>query len=160
AETLVEAARWLEGLPRRYGTDARMDPAAAMPDATYRSPFEHACRPASLGYVTTGVSADDDQAASAAGALPRFDDETGGCGADCLATLSGWPAATDLRGDLAGVQSAPVAWILPTADPLAYVNLVAAAFQRDAGVAAAPQLSAAGLMPFDERTRAPGIVFG
>lgn len=161
-ETLAETALWLAGEPRRFGTDRRADPAAAMPaaPATYRSPFEHACRPVSLGYVTAGVPGDDERAAAAAGALPRFTEETGGCGADCLSTLADWLGSTDLRDDVPGTQSAPLSWISPASGPLAYVNLVAAAFQRDAAVAAAPQLSAAGLLPFAADAGEPGVVFG
>ena len=173
AETLTEAARWLEGGTRRFGLDARTDTAALHPqaDATYLSPFGHACRPVSLGYLSAGVASDDDQAAAAAEALPHFPDDTGGCGPDCLATVSAWLGTADLRDDLPGVQSAPVSWILPApgsvaadsagfADPLAYVNLVARAQLRDAAVAAGPYLSAAALMPFDSRPGAAGVVFG
>ncbi len=172
AETLTEAARWLAGEARQFGLDARSDPAAMDPrTSAYRSPFEHACRPVSLGYLSAGVASEDDRAAAAANALPRFAAETGGCGSDCLATVGAWLATTDLRDDLPGLQSAPVSWILPAndtvagepasfADPLAYVNLVARAHLRDAAVAAGPQLSAAALMPFDSRAGAPGVVFG
>jgi len=161
-ETLVETALWLEGGLRRFGTDGRTDPAAAMPGASaaYRSPFDHACRPISIGFVTAGVPGDDEQAATAAGTLPHFDEETGGCGADCPATIAGWLASTDLRGDLPGAQSAPLTWISQASDPLAYVNLVASAFQRDAAVAAAAQLSAAGLVSFKAEAGEPGVVFG
>ena len=161
AETLTEAARWLAGGPRQFGFDARTDPAALDPRAaaTYRSPFEHACRPVSIAYLSAGVASGDEQAAAAANALPRFQAETGGCGPDCLAAVGAWLGTTDLRDDLPGTQSAPVSWILPPdaaagesgsiADPLTYVNLVANAHQRDAAVAASPALSAAALMPFD-----------
>ena len=128
AETLTEAARWLAGGPRHFGFDARTDPAALDPRtaATYQSPFDHACRPVSMAYVGTGVASGDDQAAAAADALPRFRAETGGCGSDCIAAVSAWLGTTDLRDDLPGVQSAPVAWIAPAdADPLAFVNLLA-----------------------------------
>lgn len=161
-ETLVEAALWLAGQPRRFGTDGRADTLASMPGVpeSYRSPFEHACRPVSLGYVTAGDPSEDELMDAAAGALPHFNDETGGCGTDCLAALDGWLASTDLRDDLPGTQSAPLSWIFPASDPLAYVNLVASAFQRDAAVPAAPQLSAAGLLPFGDEAGKPGVVFG
>ena len=172
AETLTEAARWLAGGPRHFGFDARTDSAALDPQvgATYRSPFEHACRPVSMAYLSAGVASSDEQAAAAANALPRFQAETGGCGPDCLAAVGAWLGATDLRDDLPGAQSAPVSWILPSdiasggagsfADPLSYVNLVANAHQRDAAVAASPALSAAALVPFDVGAGAPGAIFG
>ncbi|HEU5467713.1 MAG TPA: hypothetical protein VFU77_00270, partial [Steroidobacteraceae bacterium] len=164
AETLTEAARWLAGGARRFGLDARTDAAALDPraPAAYVSPFDHACRPVSLGFLTVGVASDDDLAVTAAESLPRFREETGGCGTDCLATLAAWLGDTDLRDDLPGTQSAPVSWLLPSLlpDPLAFVDLVAKAHQRDAAVAAGPQLSAAALMPFEPRTGAPGVVYG
>lgn len=161
-ETLTEAARWLAGAARNFGNDGRGDPAATRPGepGTYQSPFDQACRPVTLGYVTAGESSDDDQAATAAAALPGFAAETGGCGLDCLATLGAWLGATDLRGDLPGTQSAPVAWLTAPADPLAYANLVAAAFQRDAAPAAGPQLSAAALLPFNRDEADAGVIFG
>jgi type IV pilus assembly protein PilY1 len=173
SETLTEAARWLAGAPRRFGLDARTDTSALDPraDGMYRSPFTHACRPVSMGYLSAGVASDDDQAAAAADSLPHFHADTGGCGADCGATLSAWLGTTDLRDDLPGAQSAPVRWITPSLDgaaadstvftnPLAYVNLIAHAHVRDAAAAARPQLSAAALMPFDSRPGAAGVVFG
>ncbi len=171
-ETLTEAARWLAGGPRQFGFDARTDAAALDPRAaaTYRSPFEHACRPVSTAYLSAGVASGDEQAPAAANALPRFQAETGGCGPDCLAAVGTWLGTTDLRDDLPGAQSAPLSWILPPdaaagesgsiADPLAYVNLVANAHQRDAAVAASPALSAAALMPFEVGASAPGVIFG
>ena len=101
AETLAEAASWLAGLPRRFGTDRRADPAATSPPAstTYRSPFEYACRPVSLGFLTAGEASGDDKAESAADALPRFRADTGGCNGDCLGALTAWLAGTDLRDD-------------------------------------------------------------
>jgi type IV pilus assembly protein PilY1 len=173
AETLVEAAHWLGGGPRHFGTDARSDPASLDPAGPmrYRSPFEHACRPAMLGMLTAGESNGDDLAAGAAAGLPGFIADTGGCGVDCLAALSAWIGAADLRGDLPASQSAPVSWILapdaastaqaPAAtDPLAYPNLVAAAHQRDALVAADPQLSAAALLPSVPGSGRPDAIFG
>ena len=90
AETLTEAARWLAGEARRFGLDARTDPAVLDPRASarYLSPFEHACRPISIGYLSAGIASDDEQAAVAADALPHFHADTGGCGSDCLATIS------------------------------------------------------------------------
>jgi type IV pilus assembly protein PilY1 len=172
AETLTEAASWLAGRPRRFGLDDRTDPAATDPfaPASYRSPFAHACRPISLAFATAGEASGDESAAAAANEMPQFEAETGGCGNDCLAQLAGWLGQTDLLPALPGVQSAPVSWLLPPSvaapneasltDPLAYVNLVAGAFQRDAAVAGGPQLSAAALTAFDSSIGAPGVVFG
>jgi len=172
AETLTEAARWLAGGPRHFGFDARTDSSALDPSvaAAYRSPFEHACRPVSVAYVSAGAASGDEEAAAAAHALPRFQAETGGCGPDCLAAVGAWLGTTDLRDDLPGAQSAPVSWILPSApaaggsgsfaDPLSYVNLIANAHQRDAAVAAGPALSAAAVMPFVVGASAPGVIFG
>jgi type IV pilus assembly protein PilY1 len=173
AETLTEAARWLAGGARNFGLDVRTDPASlrAPESAAYRSPFEHACRPVSMAYLSAGQSSDDDLAGAAAGTLPGFIEQTGGCGGDCLASLGGWLGSTDLREDLPAQQSTGIAWIAPLAsqvvadaksyaDPLAYIDVVVAAHQRDAAVAANPQLSAAALMPFDSRAGAPGVVFG
>jgi len=173
AETLTEAARWLAGGARHFGLDARTDPDVLDPRASarYLSPFDHACRPVSIGYLNAGVASGDEQAALAADSLPHFHADTGGCGSDCLATISTWLGTTDLRDDLPGVQSAPVSWIRPLSgndtadlpaitDPLAYVNLIARAHLRDAAVAAEPQLSAAALMPFDSRAGTAGVIFG
>ncbi len=173
AETLSEAALWLGGGARRFGVDGRADPLAfdSLAAGTYRSPFDHACRPVSLALVTAGEASDDESAASAAAALPGFDEATGGCGADCLGTIASWLGGADLRGDLPGAQSAPVSWIAPSgttltggqaslADPLAWVNLVASAFQHDALVAAGPQLSAAGLVLPAAGAGQPGVVYG
>ena len=175
AETLVETASWLQGGPIRFGTDGRADPAAFDPRAPdhYRSPFDHACRPVSLAFLTAGEASDDDLAALAANTLPGFVAGTGGCGPDCLAALGHWLASADLREDLPGIQSAPLSWIAPSparpaiggevasvADPLAYANVIARAFQRDAALAADPQLSAAGLMPWNAGAGEPGVVFG
>ena len=175
AETLAEAAAWLSGGSIRFGTDPRADGAASDPAAPgkYRSPFDHACRPISLALVTAGESSDDELAAIAAGTLPRFDELTGGCGANCLGALEQWIETADLRDDLAGAQAARVAWIAPApappalpgavaslADPLAFINLIARSFQHDAAVPALPQLSAAGMALFAEESREPGIVFG
>ena len=173
AETLTEAALWLGGGVRRFGVDGRADPAAYDSPATgtYRSPFDHACRPVSLTFVTAGEASDDESAASAAAALPGFEEETGGCGADCLGTLASWLGGADLSGDLPGAQSVPVSLIAPPgmalageraslADPLAYVNLVVSAFQRDALVAAGPQLSTAGLVLPVGGAGQPGVIYG
>jgi len=158
AETLVETAVWLQGGIPQFGLDTRADPAAREAGNAYHSPFEHACRPVSVAVLSAGVATADEQASVAAGSLAHFVEETGGCDGDCLATLGSWIGAADLRDDVAGRQSSPASWIVPLptalasngdvaspADPLGYANLVAQAFQRDAAVAAGPQLSAAAL---------------
>ncbi len=175
AETLVEAAQWLQGGPKRFGQDERSDPAAASPLAPdrYLSPFSHACRPVTLAYLTAGEPSGDELAGTAAGGLHRFDELTGGCETSCLDAIGSWLASADIREDLPGSQTAPVTWITPSpvppsisgdtsslADPLAYVNVVARAFQHDAAIAGLPQLSAAGLTPLDSGTGEPGVIFG
>ena len=173
AETLVEATSWLQGGPRRFGLDQRADPAAAssLAPGQYLSPFTHACRPISLAFLTAGEASEDELAAPAAIGLPRFEELTGGCATSCLEPLSQWLAAADLREDLPGKQSTPMTWIAPSpatiggvtaplADPLAYVNLIARAFQHDAAIAADPQVSAAGLTPLDSATGEPGVILG
>ncbi len=175
AETLAEAANWLAGGAIRFGSDARRDPAAFDPSAPsrYRSPFNHACRPVSLAYLTAAVPSDDDLSASAAGGLPEFDELTGGCGATCLSAIARWIAAADLSDALPGKQQAPTTWIAPEPapaltpepsdsilDPLAFVNLVTRSFQHDATIPAGPQLSAAGLTPFEGGDHGPGVILG
>ncbi len=175
AETLAEAAAWLSGGPRRFGTDERADGAAMKPaeQGSYSSPFTHACRPVSLAYLTAGEPSDDDLAAVAAGALPRFDELTGGCGTNCLAAISQWIESADLRGDLAGMQTAPMTWIAPVpapapesirstslTDPMVFINLIARSLQHDAAVPAIPQLSAAGMTPIAGDTGGPGLIYG
>jgi len=143
AETLAEAARWLRGDTVDFGDDSRADPAAQVtpPSGRYRSPFDIACRPVSMSVLAaTDISAD----------------------AQALATELG---TIDLRVDLPGTQSAPVSWFalgpgLSPSDPLVGPNLVAAAFQRDAAVAAGPQLSAAGFVPPDAASNNPGVILG
>lgn len=177
-ETLAEATAWLSGSSVRFGDDDRADPAAFDPLAAgaYRSPFTHACRPVTLAYLTAGQASNDELAAVAAGGLPDFDAQTGGCGPSCLPALAQWIEQSDLRGDLAGRQSAQVFWLAPAAsalpqstdlvavarldDPLAFVNLVARSLQRDAAVPADPQLSASAFLPIAELGDAPGIVVG
>ncbi len=175
AETLVETALWLRGAQKRFGTDNRADPAAssALAPDQYHSPFEHACRPVSLAYLTAGEPSGDDLAASAANALPGFEAGVGDCSSDCLGKLAQWLESADLREDLPGLQTAPLRWIAPLtapdlvtgtiaspADPLAYVNLVASAFQHDAATAADPQLSAASLTSWDIGNGEPGAILG
>lgn len=105
------------------------------------SPFDSACRPVSMAVLTTpDISAD----------------------AQLLAAELG---TTDLRDDLPGTQSAPVTWLAPglelsPTDPAAWPNLMAAALQHDAAVAATPQLSAAGFLPPDTDSADPAIVLG
>jgi type IV pilus assembly protein PilY1 len=143
AETLAEAAGWLRGDAVQSGIDVRADPGAQDPPGSgrYRSPFDTACRPVSLAVLApSGISSEDE----------TFVMEIG---------------TTDLRTDLPGTQSAPITWLTPAAgfspsDPLAGPNLVASAFQHDAAIAAAPQLSAAGFVPSEDESRNPGVILG
>ena len=173
AETFTEALRWLAGGTRNFGLDDRTDPASLVVPGSnaYRSPFDHACRPVSMAYLTAGQPSDDELAVSAAHSLPQFNAETGGCVSHCLATLGTWLGSTDLRADLPAIQSAAMSWITTEddavvggsrsyADPLAYIDLIAAAHQRDAAIAASPQLSAAGLSPFDAEAGTQSVIFG
>jgi type IV pilus assembly protein PilY1 len=164
AELLSETAAWLAGGPVRFGDHASADPDAF--DGTpgrYRSPYSHACRPVTLSLVTAGIVSGDESAAGAAAGLPDFMATAGGCNEDCLAALARYVAAADLRRDMPGRQSAQVHWIAPSPppgviadaaggapiarldEPLAYIDLIARAHQRDAAVPAGPALSAAGL---------------
>lgn len=103
----------------------------------YLSPFDSPCRPVSLAVLAASDPPDDVQA---------------------LAIELG---TTDLRDDLPGRQSAPVSWLTQSpSDPLVGANLVAAALQHDAIVAAGPQLSAAGFVPADAESPGPGLVLG
>ncbi len=107
----------------------------------YRSPFESACRPVSMAVLAASDITSDAQA--------------------LVAELG----TTDLRDDLPGTQSAPVSWLAqglgrPPSDPLIGPNVVAAAFQHDAAVAADPQLSAAGFVPPDAASSGPGVILG
>lgn len=161
AEALFETASWLTGSAVYFGGDERSDPAAQDPGTgRYRSPFTHACRPISAALMTPGISSDDESAATAAASLPDFDQQTGGCGADCLPALVRWIEQTDLRADLPGHQSVPVAKPARVDDPVAFINLIARSLQRDAAIAGEPQLSAAGLIAEAGGTHAPAVVFG
>jgi type IV pilus assembly protein PilY1 len=165
AELLSEAAAWLAGGLVRFGISAGADPDAFDGfSGRYRSPFSHACRPVMLSLATAGIASGDESAAGAAATLPDFTAATGGCQEDCLAALARYVAIADLRPDLQGRQSAQVRWIAPTpppravaeaaggasiarlGEPLAYVDLIAQAHQRDAAVPAGPALSAPGLL--------------
>lgn len=137
AGSLEETARWLRGDSVDGGTDVRADPLGQEPPGSgrYRSPFDSACRPVSMAALTP--SEGHVEASEVAAEL----------------------AAADLRSDLPGVQSLPIDWPA-LSDPLAGANLVAAAFQHDAGIPADPQLSAAGFVPSDADTGGPGIILG
>ncbi len=105
------------------------------------SPYDSACRPVSLAVVASSEISTDDQ------------------------LLAAQLGTTDLRDDLPGMQSAPVTWLAPglelsPTDPTAWPNLVAAALQHDAAIAADPQLSAAGFLPPDAGSADPGVILG
>lgn len=138
AETLSEAAAWLAGAEVRFGHDEQADPDAFI-DATagrYRSPFTHACRPVTLGFLTAG------------------------CDPDCLVRLADWIGSADLRNDLPGRQSAAIGQVGRFEDPLAFVDLIARGHQQDAAVPAGPRLSAAGLARAGVASHAPSVIFG
>jgi len=163
AEALVESALWLSGGTARFGAVEDADPRAFETGTAdrYRSPFEHACRPVTLAYVTAGEAHGDELAPSAAAALPGFLADTGGCDDDCLSALARWIAGADLRNDMPGVQSPAMRFlgIEELGDPLAFVNLAARSLQRDAAVPAGPQLSAPLLIDAPDAGPASDVVF-
>ena len=163
AEALVESALWLAGGIARFGVTDAADVRVFDNDdpGRYQSPFGHACRPVTLAFVTPGLADGDDLAGNAAAALPGFVAETGGCGADCLATVARWITTGDLRGDLPGVQSAAMRFLDDERleDPAAVIDLVARSLQRDAAVPAPPQLSAPALIASPVSASTSDIVF-
>jgi type IV pilus assembly protein PilY1 len=181
AGALIETVTWLSGAEIRYGADARMDAAAldAQNPARYQSPFTNPCRPVTIALATAGRPSQDQDAGLRAGGLPGFDESTGGCGANCLPALAQWLLRADLRSDLPAPQSAPVTWLVPSPlpaivaeaknstggkvayaqDPLAFANVIARSFQRDAALAAPAQLSAASLLHADESSHAPAVIY-
>jgi type IV pilus assembly protein PilY1 len=180
AEALVESALWLSGGIARFGAVDEADSRAfdALAPAQYQSPITHACRPVSLAYLTPGEPSNDDLAGSAAATLPGFTEQTGGCGTDCLPAVSQWLVQADLRADLPTRQSIALQFISqsppPPAiaeaaiagqfarldDPLVFINLVARSLQRDAAMPAAPQLSAAALLPATDPLNGTDVILG
>lgn len=163
AEALVESALWLSGSDAQFGAMEAADARVFDPDVPrrYQSPFNTACRPVTLAFVTPGRASGDELAATAAATLPGFVADTGGCGADCLGTLAGWIASADLRPGQPGVQSAALHFLDGDriADPLAVANLAARSLQRDAAVPASPQLSAAAPVAASDPAQPSDIVF-
>ncbi|MDP9200216.1 MAG: PilC/PilY family type IV pilus protein, partial [Pseudomonadota bacterium] len=180
AEALVESALWFSGGVARFGAVDEADSRAfdALVPAHYQSPITHACRPVTLGYLTPGEPSNDELAGSAAATLPGFTEQTGGCGNDCLTSVSQWLAQADLRADFPARQSIALQFISPSPppaaiaeaaiagkfsrldDPLAFINLVARSLQRDAAIPAAPQLSAAALLPATDALNGTDVVLG
>jgi type IV pilus assembly protein PilY1 len=180
AEALVEAALWLSGGIARFGAVDDADSRAfdALAPAQYQSPFTHACRAVTLSYLTPGEPSNDELAGSAAASLPGFTEQSGGCGNNCLPAVSQWLAQADLRADLPARQSVALLFMsrsppsTPLAaaatagdfarldDPLAFINLVARGLQRDAAVPAAPQLSAAALLPATDPANGTDVILG
>ncbi|HUG03082.1 MAG TPA: PilC/PilY family type IV pilus protein [Steroidobacteraceae bacterium] len=180
AEALVESALWLAGGIARFGAVDEADSRAfdALAPAHYQSPITHACRPVTLAYLTPGEPSNDDHAGSAAASLPGFTEQTGGCGNDCLPAVSQWLAQADLRADLPARQSVALQFMSPSPpppaiagaatvgkfarldDPLGVINLVARSLQRDAAIPAAPQLSAAALLPATDPLNGTDVVLG
>ncbi len=180
AEALVESALWLSGGIARFGAIDEADNRAfdALAPAHYQSPITHACRPVTLAYLTPGEPSNDELAGSAAATLPGFTEQTGGCGNDCLPSVSQWLTQADLRADLPARQSIALQFISPSPppaaiaeaaiagqfarldDPLAFINMVARSLQRDAAIPATPQLSAAALVPATDPLNGTEIVVG
>ncbi|MGH8135379.1 MAG: hypothetical protein ACRER4_03445, partial [Steroidobacteraceae bacterium] len=181
AETMTEVVAWLSGGPVHYGDDARADVAARNPQdsSRYQSPFSSPCRPVTIAVATAGIPTQDDGARFIAG-IPGFAEVTGGCGASCLPAIAQWLTVSDLLPDLPGRQFAPLNWVTPApvptlvaesvnrsgghaefaADPLAFANVIARSLQHDAAVAAAAQLSTAGLLHSGQSTHEPAILYG
>lgn len=182
AETMTEVAAWLSGAPVRYGEDPRADAAARDPQfpARYRSPFSSPCRPVTIAVVTAGEASEDAGAGFLAGGQSGFNELTGGCDTNCLPALAQWLARSDLRPDLPGRQHAHLAWVSPFPrpalvaasmdqaggktefldDPLALANIVVRSLQHDAAVPGGAQLSAAGMLPMQQSTHEPAVIYG
>ncbi|MEX1994271.1 MAG: PilC/PilY family type IV pilus protein [Steroidobacteraceae bacterium] len=156
AGALTEAGAWLSGGAVQLGDDPRADPLAREPGnpGRYQSPFTHACRPIALAVLSAGQTMDTGVATAAR------------------------QLQSDLRMDLPGLQSMPLAWVAPAPiapwiaeaaapeliarpdDPLATINLIARSHQHDAAVPSGPQLSAATIVLPADATAAPGVIFG
>jgi type IV pilus assembly protein PilY1 len=179
AETLVESALWLSGGIARFGAVDDADSRAfdALAPAHYQSPITHACRAVTLAYLTPGEPSNDDLAGSAAASLPGFTEQSGGCGDDCLPAVAQWLMQADLRADLPARQSVALQFMIPSPpppiasaaaagdfarldDPLGFINLVARSLQRDAAIPAAPQLSAAAMLPAADPLNGADVVLG
>lgn len=162
-EALAEAAAYLAGAPLAFGDHSHSAPGVPAPSVAasrdpadplrYRSPFTHACRPATLALVTAGAPSADGGTIAALSALPALGAATTDCGEDCAAPLLAALATTDLHAGLPGAQRAPTVVIAagPEAvrlarqatrpvvsldDPLAWVNVAARALSEDAAVPA------------------------
>ena len=168
AETLTEAARWLQGGPKRFGLDERTDPAAVDPLAPRPVSVAVRVTPAGrspLAYLTAGEPSGDEQAAAAASGLHALRRTDRRLRNGLPRRNRHWLASTDLRDDLPGAQSAPVTWIPPSpAPPAISGNLIARRSARlcqpgRARISARRRgrrpsaLSAAALMPFDSVAR-------
>lgn len=173
-ETLAEAAAYLAGAPVIFGDSthaapgtpaASVDSARLASDPThYASPFEHACRPATLALVTAGAPSADEGARLAASRVEPLASSVATCRDDCVTTLLNTLESTDLRPDqpgtqrvaplvvgampaaLAMAQAAEQPW-LDLADPLAFANLAAYALANDAAVPAPAVYAAMTFVP-------------
>jgi len=173
AETLVELLRWLRGDAVGFGQASHTAPGVPFPSApgarsagdpsSYRSPFEHACRPVLAAIATAGQPGADAGAADAAVELPGS--VAAGCTADCAARLAAALAQGDLLASLPGRQRASVRWLMPDGPdpalitaaraggthpldldaPWSILMLLAEALQNDAAEHPGHRLSAAGL---------------
>jgi type IV pilus assembly protein PilY1 len=172
-ETLVELTRWLSGEAVLFGEASQLEPGAPFPSVagtrsvqdpgTYRTPFEHACRPAFTAIASAGEPASDAGAGDAFREVRALD--AAGCQDDCIARITEALASGDLLPSLPGRQRTPVRWLLPqTADPAvtdaaraarrqpldlddpgALLAVMLEAVQNDAAEPAGPRVSAAGL---------------
>lgn len=173
AEALVEVLRWLRGEPVGFGDASHSAPGVPLPSApgtrsagdpsTYRSPFDHACRPVLAAIASAGHPGADAGAGEAAAGL--HGPTAAGCTADCAAVLTAFLVQGDLSASRPGRQAAAVRWLMP-ADPdptlvaasraagrhamnldapWSILALVAEARQHDAAEPAGSRLSAAGL---------------
>jgi type IV pilus assembly protein PilY1 len=173
AETLVEVTRWLGGSTVFFGETSHLAPGVPFPSVagtrsssdprTYRSPFEHACRPVLTAVATAGQPGADAGAGDAAREV--LDATAPGCDGDCAARLAEALAQGDLLAGLPGRQRTAMRWLLaPGADPSMRMAALAGgshpldldqqgsvlalfieALQHDAAEAAGPRVSAAGL---------------
>lgn len=190
AEALTESGRWLSGSPVQFGLDSQAAPGEASPSvapsrrhddpARYRTPFIHACRPATLAMVSAGLASADGGASAAASRVPGLELMAGGCDGRCLTLVAQGLAAGDLVPELAGRQAVALHFVTPSSaaaevlsaaaatgrppidldEPLAIVGLVAHALQHDAAVGADQRISAAGLEAAAFAAPAAAVYYG
>ncbi len=149
-------------------------------DDRKRSAFPAACRAVSVGLLSPGVPAADDDATRPAielGALPAGQ---GRCVGSCLVELLRWLQEADLQGALPGRQFARTLALTgasptqdfeqtlraarvpaqPLQDPLALVMLFARALRHDAAVPGGPTISAPAIDRSTPTLPGPGLFYG